>query len=756
MTFTGISGSEFEAKGIRLARSLHDPLGVSGAEIYGGLERDGVFIDEREINVYEFTVATKADKAIKDGKKIASLLSDLGKKAENTYKSRTGWFVTPSDPTPAQRSEIRKIAENTGERIHAISLHTLTQRICKADEYLARRDAAPFGSIHYGGTHAPQHVDVEVKPQGYDGQEVPLKTLCERATSGESFLLQGNFGVGKSHLLRTIYRKLRKEYFRSPQLKKFPVHINLRDCSGLKTPAEILRRHAEDIGFGNPDGLVSAWRSGACVLLLDGFDEIIPPHAYVRGSDLKSFRRGALAPVRRIIQESPEDCGIVIAGRGQYFSGKEELLEATGISSHTQLSLPDFGEAELKDYLAQAGYAGNIPDWVPMRPLLLGYFVSMSSGSTGEIFSGNDRAIGWTRFIEAICTREADMLTSSSPDVIRRVLSRVATVARSESDVAGPLTEKSLTNAFVSIEGREPDEEGRQLLLRLPGLAMVDPSSSADERVFVDRDLAEAAYGLDLARYVLNVFDQTHPLSRGATWSNAASYLGVEVAANAIPSSSKELTSAAIDIRQKSDKFDAVTFDLMRAAAHLDLSLRNPDFTFPVTGVEIQEFILEDSAVFREIVFDNCIIKNLDFSAVEANSRIPRFENCIIATVDGLATLPQWAADNFHETQIDAFTEPSRTSAGIMSLSIDPESKIALTILKKIYAQTGSGRKESALSRGISADLKGRVKAVISTLVSDGWIEKSSSSGTTVYVPVKTRRAEALQALNAPNSFRLH
>jgi hypothetical protein len=88
-----------------------------------------------------------------------------------------------------------------------------------------------------------------------------------------------------------------------------------------------------------------------------------------------------------------------------------------------------------------------------------------------------------------------------------------------------------------------------------------------------------------------------------------------------------------------------------------------------------------------------------------------------------------------------------------MQLSLSMDTKIALTILKKIYSQRGSGRKESGLSRGIDPVLRGRVPTVVSALQSQGWVQKVTSGREPIYVGVKDRRSEALQVLAEPRRF---
>lgn len=751
------SGPDFELRGIHLARSLHDPLGAQGSVMYMGRERDGLFVSHDEIHAYEFTTLRTKDKAVKDGEKLAELLKGVGNQPGNSLKGRTGWFVTLNEPTGDQHTAIDAISRSKLERIHAISIATLHQRICNSEMYLQARDRAPFGSTGFGAQMRALAPNVPVRLIDAGGDDKPLSALAEDVIDGRRALIVGNFGVGKSHTLRELYRVLRKEHFKKQKLTPFPVHINLRDCAGLKTPAEILRRHAEEVGFANPNGLVSAWRAGACVLLLDGFDEIVPTRWFGSAADLKTVRWEALSPLRRLVNETPAESGIVIAGRSHYFSGRAEMVSALGFKTHEQLTVPDFDDVQLADFLAQSGVEWKIPDWVPMRPLLLSYLVSIDVDRAAGVAGAVSRAPGWRRFIEAMCEREAQMFSAVRPETIRQIVSRVATLARSRSDVTGPLDMEMLKSAFVAVNGLQPDEEGMQLLLRLPGLAAADPDDGAEMRVFADRDLADTAYALDLVDYALNPYGETHPLVSVASWAAGASELGIEVAADALQQYGAGASSAmtALVARDKQKRFDAVTSDLVRIAAELADEGKPVSASFLVTGVYFEQLVVTDHPVFAATSFRDCVIERLDISSLDDVSRAPHFQSTFIGLLDGVSQLPQSLLNHFSDCEIDRFSEATQTTAGIMQLGLDRESRIALSIFRKVYGQSGSARKEGALSRGLNLTDRPSVPKVLSELVSQGWLVKSSAGNTTLYAGTKERRKSALSALESPSDFRL-
>ncbi|MEU9711965.1 NACHT domain-containing protein [Streptomyces sp. NPDC047967] len=757
MNGTEESGHDFEVRGLEISRAIHDPHGLQGAVMHRGKERDALFISEESIHAYEFTVDEKKAKAQKDAEKLRELLTDLRKIPENTFKSLTGWFVTRGEPTAEQRGAVQEEARKGNVTIHAISVSTLQRRLCNSEDYLRARDNAPFGSIHYARETASTDVKVDVSFNDDTESQLGISELSKSLLEGFNALVVGEFGVGKSHALRELYYELRKLHFRKKKLTPFPVHINLRDCAGLKTPAEILRRHSEEIGFGNDRSLISAWRAGACILLLDGFDEVIPSKWLGSVSDLKEVRRAALAPVRRLVEETPTGAGIVVCGRSHYFSSHSEMAETLGFqSSNSLIRIRDFTEDQVTQYLRTAGVSGAVPDWLPTRPLLIGYLVAMDAFKDLETSKQASQATAWRMFFDSICDREARMFSAVRPEVIKAIVSRVATLARSQGDETGPVGMDLMRTAFININNRQPDEEGLQLLLRLPGLAISD--SGADEsRIFVDHNLADTAYGEDLADYLANPYDE-HPLSDVASWITSASGLGIDVAAHALEG--KGLTAraalATASRRQNQAQFDAVLADTLRVASALEPTEDGNRSTFIVEGVFFGELsISSGNSLTSRISYQDCVIETLDISMTEEGQGFPHFQRCIIGFLDGVSSVPAWLTGNFVDCEIERFSQQSHTTAGIMQMNLDPRAKVALTIIKKIYNQRGSGRKDSALTRGLDQASRKLVPGVLSSLQSDGWVHRNTAGRNTLYLPVKGRRPAALRALEKPGEFRL-
>ncbi|TDB96322.1 NACHT domain-containing protein [Micromonospora fluostatini] len=748
------TGQEFEVRALNVARAIHDPLFLQGAVMIDGVEHDAIFSSDDSINCYEFTTSRTKAKAEHDAEKLRKIIQRLSKVPNNSFKSIVGWFVTREEPTGDQREAVKRESNKASPhatKIHCISLRTLQRRLCDVGSYLRSRDNYPFGSVGFSPARGTTDVD-----QSFAARDSAfnMQGLAEQLTAGRRILLHGQFGVGKSHALKKLYLRLRAQYSKNPEEQRFPLHINLRDCIGLRSPAEILRRHAEEIGFEGDRSLISAWRAGACVLLLDGFDEVTPTRWLGNVSDLRTVRWQALDPVRRLIQDAREETGIAVCGRAHYFTSLTECRDALGLTpDDLELELTDFDSNQVQRFLSAA--SSDLPEWLPTRPLLLAYL--LNSGALSNLSDQNDtpRAAAWNKLLDEVCAREARALSGVRPDIVRAILGRVATLARSGGDALGPINMGHMEQAFYEVNGRRPDDEGIQLLLRLPGLTSSgDESKRLEERVFADQALSDVAFGDDLAKYISSPY-QGHPLTQPASWANASNELTLAVAAHVLIQNGVGLgaVKAALKHRDSQGLNDSILADLIGVANEIGSDIKPPGYI--VEGVYFDYLSVGEFPTLSLLHIKDSVIETLDLSGVSSPSESPHFDKCLFGFVDGVSDIPPFLADKFQNCEVQEFSQASHTTSGIAQLPLPRKTIVALTILKKVYAQRGSGRKEGALSRGLSQTDRQLVPDVLARLVSDKWLTKVGRGSTTIYLPVKGKRQAAMQALDTPASLQI-
>ena len=261
--------ADFENEVRAIARHLWPNAAYSGSAKEGGRERDGVFITDEMVHLIECTVSRRKDKAIQDTQKLEGLAKEMQRRYPT--KGVKGYFITLEEPTSEQRDSVRRIGKGY---VVSLSFSQFRSQMIDARSYLNARLQYPFGSMYDPETKSrttPSHL-ISRHLVTRNGEALEIADISPRLDQGESIVLVGDYGAGKSTALREMFVTLRSSYLSKPT-GRFPVHLNLRDHHGQTDPAEALERHARNIGFQSPHHLVRAWHAGYLILILDGFDE---------------------------------------------------------------------------------------------------------------------------------------------------------------------------------------------------------------------------------------------------------------------------------------------------------------------------------------------------------------------------------------------------------------------------------------------------------------------------------------------------
>jgi len=305
-------------------------------------------------------------------------------------------LVTLEEPTVDQKNCVKKYEKT----LKIISFDELRSMLFNVYEYINIREKRPFGSVynHVGDTfEVPfnDFVEQTLSKEGYS-EDVKLDDLYERLLNGGKFILTADYGVGKSMLLREIFRRYCGD-IRKKNIFRIPVVLNLRDHMGQADHIELLERHARSVGI-DPRKLVSAWAAGYIDLLIDGFDELSTRGWTGDPKKIKEYRRSVHSVIRKLIKGTPSKSAIIIAGRSAYFDSLIEMREALGtpLNKFEHILIQPFDAKQAAQFLNKKGFSGSLPDWVPTRPLLLNYLVTkglLQSAVTAEVIPPENKGL---------------------------------------------------------------------------------------------------------------------------------------------------------------------------------------------------------------------------------------------------------------------------------------------------------------------------------------------------------------------------
>jgi len=745
--------SIFEDEVRRIARELWPQAQYSGSRIVDGKERDGIFETEDCIHLVESTVSRSKSKAQDDSKKLLSLSRKV--QSEAGGRAIKCWFVTKDEPTADQRGVIATHAS----QINATSFAQFQAKLINVPDYLNLREKYAFGSVRDPATGKPK-IDIQYIPldlvQNSSGKLWSVAEIKAEVLNGGNICLLGDYGAGKSMTLRELNQELRSAYFKG-RTSKFPLYINLRDHIGQTNPAEVLERHARNIGFPNPGHLVRAWRAGYAILLLDGFDELTTLGINGLWKRLHESRYRAMQVVRELLRDQPSGSGVVVSGRAHFFDSDRERKSALGLNAlAVELSLSEFNDGQIARYLERTGLVGAIPSWMPSRPLLVGYLVAngllsdlLADSGGGDLRSDTDPALGWNLILDRICAREAEIEAGIDGPTVRHILERLATVARSTPNALGPLTREQVFSTFEEICGYAPDERGQMLLQRLPGLGI--DRSEEGTRIFIDESLADACRAGDVVVFARDPYNTSSTMFRSAICGLGS--IGIGVATHILKEENfgSGKFNAAINRASGAEDRVFLTFDLVSLTLAARCSVDTPQMFREILIPNIE--LGEDMGDCSKLSFVDCYFSRIEIDAEVDEARLPKFTSCYIGELEGRASISDLPKNAFDEKCVfESFAQTPTTTSSIGGMDLSLGAKVMLTILKKIYAQSGSGRKENALHRGLDHHSRRLVPSVLRLLSREQMIiaSRRGSTDLTIWMPDRGKAARAARIMTAP------
>ena len=736
---------DFENEVRDIARHLWPVAAFSGSAKEGGRERDGVFITDEMVHLLECTTSRRKDKAEQDTRK----LEKLSRTMQNRYQTKgvKGYFITREEPTVEQREAVKKLGNGY---VVCLSFTQFRAQMIDAQSYLDARVQYPFGSMYdpetQSRTTTSHHIPRQLVTRGGDTLEVD--DIPPRLQSGESLVLVGDYGAGKSTTLRDIFMSLRSNYL-SKRTGRFPVHINLRDHHGQTDPAEALERHARSIGYQSPNHLVRAWLAGYLILILDGFDEFATSGWSGQAKRLRDIRFNSMELIRKFMR-GPAGTGIMVAGRQHYFDSDKELTNALGLSrDSTRLQIDDFSEDQIREFLAKKGWIEGIPAWLPSRPLLLGYLCARDMlKEVIYVDQGSNPAVGWDELLELTANREAEIEAGVDGTAVRQIVENLATKARSRNDGMGSLSQDDILGSFQSVCGFAPDDRGLLLIQRLPGLGAAQ--SEDGSRDFIDSDLVDAARAGDICRYVEDPY--SFKLESPGTWQTTLDQLGIELSALLCQryTFNEGKLRIALQLAGRDDEQGELCMDLIQITKELGFDSSGQPVS--IRNVLIKDASFGDSTLdFSSVSFRDCLFQRLEIDISAEIAQLPRFHSCYVGTLDGRVSQLDLPAGVFDENcLIDSFGESSHNTAAILALPLSTGAKVLLTVLKKLYLQPGAGRRQTALFRGLDHRARTLVPDVLDLLVRERLTVKSTVGEEAVWLPTRSESIRVRRLVSSP------
>lgn len=163
------------------------------------------------------------------------------------------------------------------------------------------------------------------------------------------------------------------------------------------------------------------------------------------------------------------------------------------------------------------------------------------------------------------------------------------------------------------------------------------------------------------------------------------------------------------------------------------------------------------SSTLREIEaveFQDVLFAVMELPAEMSNAKLPSFVRCYFAYVFGRTRVAELDSAKFRDCDVDHFEDAAHTTNAILRLDLPLGTRVLLTVLRKLYAQKGSGRRESALLRGLDHRAQRLVPEVLLLLRREGFVDVAKMRGSAVLLPARHEKARqrAFRMLAEPYS----
>ncbi len=693
------------------------------AEHVNGVDVDGVIhlgIDEKVL--VEITENITLEKVRSDIIKISSVR--MGYLA--TGVSCKAFVVMDGQPTP------KMVEQGSASRVSVLSVSQFANEFFKYDAYVNLRASQPFGSAvdsETGENDKRQYVGVEFSEKD-STRKYDVKGVCEALGRGERIVAVGDYGTGKSRLVREVFQQLCSE---PREIGAYVIAINLRDHWGSGNFLEILGGHLQRIGLsGSVDNAIRLLKSRGLILLLDGFDEIGAQSHDTQLIERKALRRHALRGVRDLINSS--SAGILVTGRSHYFDDDREIIDALGLVARvTVLEVPpNFTKDQARTYLRELGLDISPPTWLPMKPLVFQIAAELDRSDLEKILKAVTGTFEfWGLFLGAVTRRESRGVQGSiSPDAIAQILFELGGISRQSSEYLGRFSPTDINEAYRLAIGSLPDAVGQQLLARMCTLGRIEPESP--DRQFLDPNIAEVVRAEHLVSRIAALDESITK----AKWKIGLRMVGAAHAAAAI--SSYDMVQFCHTVLNKFST-SANTVMLGEVVSILLFTEEHVDFkALTLRHGAIPVMYLGANKVRNlEVVSCEIGILVVTLDSLSASNHV-YIRNSIVNYVGGVtsaAALPDWITG----TDVFEYDQDVSNTARIKASDIPDGQKLLLSIIHKLFFQPGRGREEAALLKGgFGRKFDHRaVEEILKKMMNEGLVEKFKGDDGDVYRPIR-------------------
>jgi hypothetical protein len=102
------------------------------------------------------------------------------------------------------------------------------------------------------------------------------------------------------------------------------------------------------------------------------------------------------------------------------------------------------------------------------------------------------------------------------------------------------------------------------------------------------------------------------------------------------------------------------------------------------------------------------------------------------------------------DSVVDRWASEFGRNAEVLASSVDLRVAVLLTVLRKIFLQSGNGRREDALYRGLGPDAQRYVASILAILEREKVVTAYRKRGATLWIPDRSAQGRADRIIRSP------
>jgi len=158
-------------------------------------------------------------------------------------------------------------------------------------------------------------------------------------------------------------------------------------------------------------------------------------------------------------------------------------------------------------------------------------------------------------------------------------------------------------------------------------------------------------------------------------------------------------------------------------------------------------------ADLSNLKFKDCIFESISIGRQDLSGFLPKFESCLFLLVNDRTCRQDLPDHIFNQNcEFEKFAENTQTQSSILGSSMSRGEKLILTILRKVFVQSLSGRSETALARGLDLNFRPYVDDAIRLLQQHNLLFLYNKGDGNVWIPVRKELNRVRKILGSPST----